>query len=137
MSFALTKIYIIFTILHLFFASSVYASALKPTITHNSSDRYISDISSWHHPTKKIFKAYGITLRSIELRKKIATFNVIFPFDPMTSENWHLVKKLCYELLEANGMWNYSLRSEKDQIQIQVSWNKYKRSMSFDFIHLK
>gem|GEM_PF-4139000 len=55
----------------------------------------------------------------------------------MTSENWHLVKKLCYELLEANGMWNYSLRSEEDQIQIQVSWDKYKRSMSFDFIQLK
>lgn len=129
--------FLFFTLLQIILLTTVYANTFKPAIKSSSDNQTISDITSWHHPVKKVFETYGIILRSIELINKIATFNIIMPFDPQSSENEHRLNKLCIELLEANGWRNYSLRIVDDKIQINVSWNKLKRQMSLDIVLLK
>ncbi len=94
------------------------------------------DLKSWSHPTNKIFEKYGVTVSAVKLEDNVATFDVIMPFDPQSSENAHHLNELCFELLKANGWWRYSLKSVEDKIEIQVIWNKKNKEMSLDIVPL-
>jgi hypothetical protein len=66
----------------------------------------IKDITSWHHPVKKIFAKYAIKIDKVQLvrRKTYPVFHVEFPFEPTEGfENARVLSKLEAELFVANG----------------------------------
>ncbi len=122
-----------------YLAGMLFCSVLSPRVygaDASQSTETRVDMSSWHHPTQSVFQAYGVKVLGVVLQDKQATFTVEFPFDPQTSPNEHLLHELCLELLEANGWWDYSLRSELDGVEINVSGNKRSRQVSLDFVQM-
>lgn len=106
-------------------AASAPASASAP-------GRVISDVAAWQHPTKAVFAKYKVTLKSVTVQDKFATFRVEFPFDPQTEPNAARMQSLCLDLLKANGSWSYALVSEQDHLEIDVSWDKRAGRISID-----
>jgi hypothetical protein len=106
-------------------AASAPASASVP-------GRVISDVAAWQHPTKAVFAKYKVTLKSVTVQDKFATFRVEFPFDPQTEPNAARMQSLCLVLLKANGSWSHALVSEQDHLEIDVSWDKRAGRISID-----
>lgn len=102
------------------------ASAASPPAT------VVTDIAHWQHPTKAVFAKYKVTLKSVTVLDRHATFEVVFPFDPQTEPNAARLQALCLELLNANGSWSYALVSPEDHIEIDVSWNPQTRKIAID-----
>jgi hypothetical protein len=73
-----------------------------------------------------------VTLKSVTVQDKFATFWVEFPFDPQTEPNAARMQALCLDLLKANGSWSYALVSEQDHLEIDVSWDKRAGRISID-----
>lgn len=94
--------------------------------------RVIPDVAAWQHPTKAVFAKYKVTLKSVTVQDKFATFRVEFPFDPQTEPNAARMQALCLDLLKANGSWSYALVSEQDHLEIDVSWDKRAGRISID-----
>ena len=107
-------------------ATMASASAAPPSV------HVITDIAHWQHPTKAVFAKYKVTLESVTVQDRIATFQVAFPFDPQTEPNAATLQALCLDLLKANGSWNYALVSPQDHIEIDVRWDKAARRIAID-----
>jgi hypothetical protein len=105
--------------------SPVSSAASRPA-------QVITDLAHWQHPTKAVSAKYKVTLKSVTLIDRHATFEVAFPFDPQTGPNAARLQALCLELLKANGSWSYALVSAGDHIEIDVSWNAQARRITID-----
>jgi hypothetical protein len=79
-----------------------------------------------------VFAKYKVTLKSVTVRYRHATFEVAFPFDPQTEPNAARLQALCLDLRKANGSWSYALVSPDDPIEIDVSWNAQTRKIGID-----
>jgi hypothetical protein len=108
------------------------ASAPTTAPAASAPARVITDIAAWQHPTKAVFAKYKVTLKSVTVQDKVATFQVDFPFDPQTQPNAARLQALCLDLLKANGSWNFALVSAQDHVEIDVSWDKAAKKISID-----
>jgi hypothetical protein len=99
----------------------------------------ITDIQSWHHPTKDIFKKNAVEVSKIELRsnKRYAIFYVKFPYDPQSSATKKYFNKLYLNILRANGWRDFSLQDNDDQITIKVRWDKHKKEAKIEIVCLR
>lgn len=97
----------------------------------------IIELTNWRHPTKAVLERNGITLVELHISNKYPIFRVKFDFDPISSENSRNLNRICYELLEANGMWPYALVDSTDHIRLNVQWRKLKKEMFIEFIPIK
>ena len=84
----------------------------------------VTDIAHWKHPTKAVFARYRVTLQSVTVQDRRATFRVAFPFDPQTGPNAARLQAFCLALLKANGSWAYALVSADDHLEIDVAWDQ-------------
>ena len=109
----------------------VYANGDYSTVSGSSS---VVEVANWKHPAKVVFKRNGITLNELTISNGYPVFRVTFAFDPQSSENSHLLNRICYELLNANGMRPYTLLAPKDHVRLNVQWKKTEKEMSIDFI---
>lgn len=92
----------------------------------------VTDIAHWKHPTKAVFAKYQVTVQSVTVQDRVATFQVAFPFDPQTGPNAARLQALCLDLLKANGGWAYSLVSPADHVQFDVEWDKRANQINID-----
>jgi hypothetical protein len=99
----------------------------------------ITDVSSWRHPVKDVFRKHKVLLRKVELlrNKKYPVFYVDLPYDPQTSASRSFYHQLYLELLEANGPWDYALQSDHDHIRIEIRWDKENEVISEDIVSVK
>lgn len=108
------------------------SSAASAASATSQSAKVVTDIANWQHPAKAVFAKYNVTLKSVTVVDRHATFDVAFPFDPQTEPNAARLQALCLELLKANGSWGYALVSSDDHIEIDVSWNAQTRKITID-----
>lgn len=84
----------------------------------------VTDIAHWKHPAKAVFAKYQVTLQSVAVQDRRATFQAAFPFDPQTGPNAARLQAFCLDLLKANGGWAYALVSPDDHVEIDVAWDQ-------------
>ncbi len=106
-------------------AAPVASQASAPAVV-------VTDIAHWKHPTKAVFARYQVTLRSVTVQDRRATFQVAFPFDPQTGPNAARLQALCLDLLKANGGWAYALVSPDDHVEFDVEWDKRANQIAID-----
>ena len=94
------------------------------------------EISSLKHPAKDVLNRYGVKLLGVRIEKKYVRYTVKFSFDPSTSANVHRLNRFCYELLEANSWWAYSLVAPSDGIEIRVAWSRRAGEMTLESLPL-
>lgn len=92
----------------------------------------VTDIAHWPHPTKAVFARYQVTLRSVTVQDRRATFQAAFPFDPQTGPNAARLQALCLDVLKANGLRADALVSPDDHLEIDVAWDKPARRITID-----
>lgn len=94
-------------------------------------DKVIDDVSKWNHPVREVLEKNHVTLYKVSFVKKgvYPIFWVDFPYDPLTSPNNSLFNHLSFDVLKANGYWNYSFADKTDNIIISVKWNKKSKEM--------
>ena len=119
------------------------ATALvAPVASARAEDRdvvVIEDITSWHHPVKKVFAKYAVKIDKVELfrHKTYPVFHVQFPFEPTEGfENARVLSKFEAELIVANGYYDYAMQDDSRGVRIEITWNKKKRELKEDFIPL-
>jgi len=59
------------------------------------------------------------------------------PYDPLSSQNDSYYNKVLFEILKANGWWDYSLNDSQDGVIISIKWDKRQKTMQKDFISIK
>ena len=91
-----------------------------------------SELASWSHPVRDILKKNGVVLKSVTVKDNYATFGVKFPFDPSSGPNGKKLRELLFEILKANGWWDYTIRSESDEAVFNVQWDRQKKMMVID-----
>ncbi len=98
----------------------------------------ISDIASWHHPTKAVFAKYHVKLLKVELHhnRTYPVFFVEFPWDPQTGPNHKLLSRLQLDLLDANGKHNYALQDEQDKIRYELTWHRKTQTLEEEPVEL-
>jgi hypothetical protein len=91
----------------------------------------ISNIKEWHHPVKDILYRQKVILDKVELHNKTyPIFYVKFPYDPRLAHNDNYFKPLYYEVLRANGFWNYAFIDRSFQCKINITWDKKSRTLT-------
>lgn len=113
------------------FATQLIAADAPPKVT-NYSMKEGAELSSWSHPVHDVLKKKGVVLKSVTVKDNYATFGVKFPFDPSTGPNGKKLRELLFEILKANGWWDYTIQSEPDGAVFNVQWEKQKKLMVID-----
>jgi hypothetical protein len=91
----------------------------------------ISNIKEWHHSVKDILYKQKVILDKVELHNKTyPIFYVKFPYDPRLAHNDNYFKPLYYEVLRANGFWNYAFIDRSFQCKINITWDKKSRTLT-------
>lgn len=91
----------------------------------------ITDIEHWRHPVKRVFQKYKVELYKVELHNKTyPVFYVKFPYDPMLGHNDNYFHTVYYDILEANGFWDYAFVDSQDGIRINITWDKKTKALS-------
>ena len=118
--------------------ASSYCWSDSSISSQNKTPVVITDIESWHHPVKDVLKKNSVLLSKVELKnnRKYAIFHVKFPYDPQSSVNDALLRKLYVAILDANGWWGYEMQDNEDQITIKVTANKKNKRITVDVIPL-
>lgn len=107
-------------------------AADAPSKVTNYSMKEGAELSSWSHPVHDVLKKYGVVLKSVTVKDNYATFGVKFPFDPSTAPNGKKLHELLFEILKANGWWDYAIRGEGDGAKFEVQWDRQKKLMTID-----
>ena len=99
----------------------------------------ITDTTAWNHPVKNVFKTHAVTLKKVELLREgtYPVFTVDLPYDPTVAATNSFFHPLYFELLKANGWWDFALVSELDGIRIEVGWDKAKKTITENIVSLK
>lgn len=113
------------------FAGPALAADAPPKAT-NYSMKEGAELSSWSHPVHDVLKKYGVVLKSVTVKDNYATFEVEFPFDPSTGPNGKKLRELLFEILKANGWWDYTIRGKGDGVGFEVQWDRQKKLMIID-----
>lgn len=113
------------------FAGQAFAADTPPKVT-NYFMKEGAELSSWSHPVHDVLKKYGVVLKSVTVKDNYATFGVNFPFDPSTGPNGKKLRELLFEVLKANGWWDYTIRGEGDGAGFNVQWDRQKKMMIID-----
>jgi len=102
-------------------------------------EEIITDIVAWEHPVKEVLKTNKIKITKVKLlhNKKYPVFYVNLTYDPQSTETSAYYYQLYAEILEANGWWSYALHSERDQVRIEIDWDKKKKDMTINIVPLK
>ena len=117
--------------------ATALAAPLASARAEDSDVVVIEDITSWHHPVKKVFAKYAIKIDKVQLfrRKTYPVFHVEFPFEPTEGfENARVLSRLETELFVANGHYDYAMQDDSRDVLIEITWNKKKRELQENFI---
>jgi hypothetical protein len=91
----------------------------------------ISKIKEWQHPVKDILIKHKVIIYKVELHNEIyPTFYVRFPYDPRLAHNDKYFKPLYFEILKANGFWDYSFVDRSFHCKITITWDKKSRTLT-------
>lgn len=88
----------------------------------------ITDITTWEHPTKKVFEKYNIVVDKIELLndKTYPVFYCSFPqkidFNDQSSKQFYL--PILNKLAKENGYWDFKLQDSNGVISISATCEK-------------
>lgn len=95
----------------------------------------ITDIKSWNHPVKKVLDENKVKISKVELKnnKKLPIFFVKFPYDPSSSQTKSYFDTLFFDVLNANGKWDYEFYDEDDELIISIHWDKATKTMAVDY----
>ncbi|MCX7099560.1 MAG: hypothetical protein NTV43_16835 [Methylococcales bacterium] len=107
-----------------FFSSSVFCQ-----------NRTVDDISNWNHPVHKVLEKNNVTLHKVSFFNNgvYPVFFVDFPYDPLASPNNTFFNKLYFDVLRANGYWDYSFDDKTDKVVISISWDKKLKKMQISY----
>jgi hypothetical protein len=101
----------------------------SPNVNNEKSDT-ITDITSWNHPVKYVFKN-----ASVDVEKVIFKNNKTYPiFYVKLSKNLDDTNKIYYnnlinQVATANGYWDYEIIDQARNVDIKVSCDKLNRSV--------
>ena len=87
--------------------------------------KVISDISNWKHPTKDVFKKYGIKLNRVEIIENYPIFYTKFKKKISNNE----MEKILEELLKANGYWDFEIKDEFSKNRIKIFGDRQNKKM--------
>ncbi|MFZ2087892.1 MAG: hypothetical protein WAU47_04900 [Desulfobaccales bacterium] len=100
--------------------------------------KVINDINTWSHPVKKVFQKHEVVIKKVELHNQTyPVFYVELPYDPKFRHNDRFFRPLYYEILKANGFWDYSLVDPLSEVRINIKWNKKTKALSEDMEGIK
>lgn len=80
----------------------------------------ITNVNSWSHPTKDIFKKYKIKLNEVELLGTYPIFKVSLNKTFTAKE----IENIMDELFKANSYWDFEVRDEKKDIRYIIKGDK-------------
>ena len=106
----------------------------------NTEGDVITDITTWEHPTKKVFEKYNIVVDKIELLndKTYPVFYCSFPqkidFNDQSSKQFYL--PILNKLAKENGYWDFKLQDSNGVISISATcekkWKRLEELKYFD-----
>ncbi|MDH5218645.1 MAG: hypothetical protein OEX19_13170 [Gammaproteobacteria bacterium] len=119
-------------------ALTICLALVASTQSKAPAEEIITDIVAWKHPVKEVLKTNKIKITKVKLlhNKKYPVFYVELPYDPQSSETTSYFYQLYAEILEANSWWSYALHSERDQVQIEINWDRTKKEMTVNIVPL-
>ncbi len=106
------------------YSSQTLSEAVKNTRLSEIDKRYttkdpnevvVTDIESWHHPVKKVFRDHNLKLTKVELmwNKEFPVFHVAtLEGDPVEGASDAYFHPILEDILEANGRWSYKIVSD-------------------------
>lgn len=117
----------------------IVCSPLSPARNAAAQDvKVITDINAWNHPVKKVLQKYEVVIKKVELHNQTyPVFYVELPYDPKFRHNDRFFRPLYYEILKANGFWDYSLVDPLSEVRINIKWNKKTKALSEDMESIK
>jgi hypothetical protein len=98
----------------------------------------IDDIANWRRPTKDVLSKWKIKLTKVELlnhRVYPVFYLDDFPFDPIMGwGNAKDLSRLEAELFSANGKHDYALELKRDNLRVNVTYNRATRTLEEEII---
>ena len=101
----------------------------SPKINNEDSD-IITDITSWNHPVKYVFKNAGVDVEKVvfENNKTYPIFYVNLS-NNLDDNNKIYYKNLINQVATANGYWDYEIIDQNKNVDIKVSCDRSNRSV--------
>lgn len=102
----------------------------SPTSVNDKSD-VITDINSWNHPVKYVFKNANIDIQKVGFKndKTYPIFYVSLTKN-LDDENKIYYKNLVNQIATANGYWDYEIIDENKNIDIKVVCDRNNRTVT-------
>ena len=98
----------------------------------------IGNIKEWQHPVKNVLANHKVILYKVELKNKTyPIFYVRLPYDPWLGHNDKFFKPLYYEILRANGFWDYAIIDQSFRCKINITWDKKSKTLTESLDDLK
>jgi hypothetical protein len=79
-----------------------------------------------------------VSLKRVQIdAAKSFVFDVAFPYDPESLQTSHYFNRLYIETIAALGWKNFAFRDAPDQLRIEITGNRAKKSVSVEFVTLQ
>lgn len=106
------------------------SNAVNNSSQNNNADT-ITDIDNWNHPVKYVFNNAGIKVNKVDFQnnKTYPIFNVSFVKE-FNEDNKIYYKNLINQVATANGYWDYEIADTSKSIDIKVSCNRSKYTVT-------
>jgi hypothetical protein len=114
---------------------AIFLFCSQSLIASEEPSKTIVDIANWKHPVHSVFQKNKIELTRVDFFKggKYPVFFAKLTFDPTSSETDNFYNQLYYDVLQANGFWDYSINDYDDNLIIRVHWDKSSKTMTKTF----
>lgn len=105
-------------------------SNINETTSGNQDSNTITDINSWNHPVKYVFKNAGIQVTKVEFKNN-KTYPIFYVklINNLNDSNKTYYKNLITQIATANGYWDYEIIDSTKNVDLKVTCDKNSKTV--------